>query len=67
MSEGVSVYALTHGRPAGTINAPAADVYDLLRDSSRVAEYNNECDKIHELAALDEDTKVPDLISSNLI
>jgi len=45
-------------KAVGTIKAKASDVYDLLRDSSRVGEYNDECDKIHELAALDEDTRV---------
>ena len=31
------------------IDAKASEVYDLLRDSSRVEEYNDECQDIQEL------------------
>jgi len=45
-------------KAVGVIKAKANDVYDLLKDASRVEEYNDECEDIQELQALSEDTRV---------
>jgi hypothetical protein len=45
-------------KATGVIAARAHDLYDVLKDSSRVEEYNDECEDIRELEALSEDTRV---------
>ena len=45
-------------KAVGTIKARPESVYDLLKDSSRVGEYNDECVNVQDLEALSEDTKV---------
>eukprot|EP00287_Rhodomonas_sp_CCMP768_P006052 CAMPEP_0196718366 /NCGR_PEP_ID=MMETSP1091-20130531/1565_1 /TAXON_ID=302021 /ORGANISM="Rhodomonas sp., Strain CCMP768" /LENGTH=444 /DNA_ID=CAMNT_0042058993 /DNA_START=565 /DNA_END=1899 /DNA_ORIENTATION=- len=45
-------------KAVGVIDAKAADLYDLLRDSSRVNEYNEECALVRDIENLGQDTKV---------
>mmetsp|Transcript_59882 Transcript_59882/g.141044 ORF Transcript_59882/g.141044 Transcript_59882/m.141044 type:complete len:468 (+) Transcript_59882:199-1602(+) len=45
-------------KAVGVIDAKAADLYDLLRDSSRVSEYNEECATVRDIEELGDDTKV---------
>uniref|UniRef100_A0A7S0EY86 START domain-containing protein n=1 Tax=Hanusia phi TaxID=3032 RepID=A0A7S0EY86_9CRYP len=45
-------------KAVGVIDAKAADIYELLKDSARVDEYNDECAQVRDLSSLSPDTKV---------
>jgi len=45
-------------KAVGVIDAKAGDIYDLLKDTERVNEYNEECAAVKDIETLNDDTKV---------